>query len=92
MLGQEHTPEYFVMGMYLSKMTDCISHVQLAMTKYNKMGMYLSKMTDCISHVQLAMTKYNDNKKEKGREGEKYHGPFVRDFMETFPVTPSCQF
>ena len=35
MLGQEHTPEYFVMGMYLSKMTECISHVQLAMTKYN---------------------------------------------------------
>ena len=35
MLGQEHTPEYFVMGMYLSKMTECISHVQLAMTKYD---------------------------------------------------------
>ena len=35
MLGQEHTPEYFVMGMYLSKMTECISRVQLAMTKYN---------------------------------------------------------
>ena len=27
MLGQKHTPEYFVMGMYLSKMTECISHV-----------------------------------------------------------------
>ena len=68
MLGQEHTPEYFVMGMCLSK------------------------MTECISRVQLAMTKYHGNKKEKEREGEKYHGPFLRDFTETFPVTPSCQF